>query len=97
MRVTEAWVDIGGVKKQGKEVCGGGAEQVLAGLFEVVNHGLLAAGLEDLFNKLQMERVDLVGLFRLLAGENEVQSDLKGIYSGISTNLKPNTPPGIAM
>ena len=47
-----------------------------ADLLEVVNDGLLAAGLEDLFNKLQMERVNLVGLFRLLVGENEVQCDL---------------------
>ena len=47
-----------------------------ARLFEVVDDRLLAARLEDLFHKFDMERVDLIGMLRGFARELQIQSDL---------------------
>jgi hypothetical protein len=45
-------------------------------LFKIVDDRLLAGALENFFDKLDVLRVDLIGLLRRLAGKNQVQRDL---------------------
>ena len=74
MRATADWVDI--TTGQKKRVQKEGNRRESLGLFKVVNDSFLAAGFEHLFHKFDMEWVHLVGLLRLFARKDQVQSDL---------------------
>jgi hypothetical protein len=76
MRVTEAWVDIMSVWEIWKWKGAWESVQRSADLFKVVNDCFLAAGFEDLFDKLNVEWVNLVGFLSVLARENKVKGDL---------------------
>jgi hypothetical protein len=45
---------------------------ITGGLFEIVNHDLLAIRFERFFNKLNVERVNLILVLRLFAREYQV-------------------------
>ena len=50
-----------------------------AALLKIVNHNFFTNAFENFFDEINVERVHLVIVLRLLAGENQIQRNLIGL------------------